>query len=51
MIIFRGRYQILKEILQYVYMDKAIPVRGCGGPQGCETSRLPHFISRKLAHR
>jgi hypothetical protein len=23
---------------------KAIPVTGCGGPQGCETSRLPHFL-------
>jgi hypothetical protein len=23
---------------------KAIPVTGRGGPQGCETSRLPHFL-------
>jgi hypothetical protein len=24
-----------------------IPIRGCGGPQGCETSRLPHKIEVK----
>jgi hypothetical protein len=23
---------------------KAIPVTGRGGPQGCETLRLPHFL-------
>jgi hypothetical protein len=23
---------------------KVIPVTGHGGPQGCETSRLPHFL-------
>jgi hypothetical protein len=23
---------------------KTIPVTGCGGPYGCETSRLPHFL-------
>jgi hypothetical protein len=23
---------------------KTIPVRGRGGPCGCETSRLPHFL-------
>jgi hypothetical protein len=23
---------------------KAIPVTDRGGPQGCETSRLPHFL-------
>jgi hypothetical protein len=27
---------------------KAIPVTGCGGPQGCETSRLPHFLDSSL---
>jgi hypothetical protein len=21
---------------------------GCGGPQGCETSRLPHFLHNRL---
>jgi hypothetical protein len=23
---------------------KLIPVTGRGGPQGCETSRFPHFV-------
>jgi hypothetical protein len=27
---------------------KAIPVTGRGGPKGCETSRLPHFIDDQL---
>jgi hypothetical protein len=27
---------------------QAIPVTGCGGPQGCETSRLPHFLDCRL---
>jgi hypothetical protein len=27
---------------------KAIPVTGCGGPYGCETSRLPHFVDNRL---
>jgi hypothetical protein len=27
---------------------KAIPVTGHGGPQGCETSRLPHFLDNRL---
>jgi hypothetical protein len=27
---------------------KAIPVTGRGGPQGCETSRLPHFLDNRL---
>jgi hypothetical protein len=27
---------------------KAIPVTGSGGPLGCETSRLPHFIDNRL---
>jgi hypothetical protein len=27
---------------------KAIPVTGRGGPQGCETSRLPHFLDTRL---
>jgi hypothetical protein len=29
---------------------KAIPVTGQEGPEGCETSRLPHFF-RQAAHR
>jgi hypothetical protein len=27
---------------------KDIPVTCCGGPQGCETSRLPHFVDNRL---
>jgi hypothetical protein len=27
---------------------KAIPVRGSEGPQGCETSRPPHFLDSRL---
>jgi hypothetical protein len=27
---------------------KAIPVTGCEGPEGCETSRLPHFLDNRL---
>jgi hypothetical protein len=27
---------------------KAIPVTGHGGPWGCETSRLPHFLENRL---
>jgi hypothetical protein len=27
---------------------KAIPATGHGGPQGCETSRLPHFLDNRL---
>jgi hypothetical protein len=27
---------------------KTIPVTGRGGPYGCETSRLPHFLDSRL---
>jgi hypothetical protein len=27
---------------------KAIPVTGCGGPQGCEMSSLPHLLDNQL---
>jgi hypothetical protein len=27
---------------------KGIPVTGRGGPYGCETSRLPHFLDSRL---
>jgi hypothetical protein len=27
---------------------KAIPVSGHEGPEGCETSRLPHFLDNRL---
>jgi hypothetical protein len=29
---------------------KAIPVTGHGGPYGCGTSRLPHFLDNWLTH-
>jgi hypothetical protein len=35
-------------LLQLLWKGKAIPVRGRGGPQGCETLRLPHFIENQL---
>jgi hypothetical protein len=28
--------------------SEAIPVTGRGGPEGCETSRLPHFLDNRL---
>jgi hypothetical protein len=28
--------------------SKAIPVTGHGGPYGCETSELPHFLDNRL---
>jgi hypothetical protein len=27
--------------------DKDIPLTGRGGPQGCERSRLPHFLGQR----
>jgi hypothetical protein len=30
-------------------LHKGIPVRGRGGPQGCEMLRLPHFLHNRLA--
>jgi hypothetical protein len=27
---------------------KYIPITGCGGPKGCETSRLPHFLHNQF---
>jgi hypothetical protein len=32
----------------YYKKGKAIPVTGRGGPQGRETSRLPHFLDNRL---
>jgi hypothetical protein len=29
-------------------MIKDIPVTGRGGPEGCETSRLPHFLNNRF---
>jgi hypothetical protein len=31
-------------ILIDVKEGKAVPVTGCEGPYGCETSRIPHFL-------
>jgi hypothetical protein len=31
-----------------ILRGKAIPVTGRGGPKGCETSRLPHFLDNRL---
>jgi hypothetical protein len=39
---------IIKENLSYLQYGKAIPVTSHGGPQGCETSRLPHFLDNWL---
>jgi hypothetical protein len=35
------------EDLSFMYIS-AIPITGRGGPQGCETSRLPHFLDNRL---
>jgi hypothetical protein len=34
--------------LRLVVKGKAIPVTGRGGPYGCETSRLQHFLDNRL---
>jgi hypothetical protein len=34
--------------MKKVIKGKAIPIRGCEGPQDCETSRLPHFLDNRL---
>jgi hypothetical protein len=33
-----------KDQLRAVKGKRVIPVTCCGGPQGCETLRLPHFL-------
>jgi hypothetical protein len=47
--------KLCKYVSQFKYLvkikwnkSKAIPVTDCGGPQGCETSRLPHFLDSQL---
>jgi hypothetical protein len=39
---------VVVEDLILIAGGKAIPVRGCGGPQGCKTSMLPHFLDNWL---
>jgi hypothetical protein len=34
--------------LLFVKKGKSISVTVCGGPQGCETSSLPHFLDNRL---
>jgi hypothetical protein len=34
-----------------VNKGKSIPVTGRGGPEGCETSRFPHFLDERMAVR
>jgi hypothetical protein len=33
-----------RNVRLYLKQGKAIPATGCGGPQGCETLRLPYFL-------
>jgi hypothetical protein len=33
---------------EWLKKSKAIPVTGPGGLEGCETSRLPHFLDNRL---
>jgi hypothetical protein len=40
--------EMLMWILDHKVKGKAIPVTGHGGPEGCETSRLPHFLENWL---
>jgi hypothetical protein len=37
-------------ITNVVKESKASPVTGRGGPQSCETSRLPHFLDNRLTN-
>jgi hypothetical protein len=31
-------------------LGKAVPVTGREGPDGCEMSRIPHFVDSRLTH-
>jgi hypothetical protein len=37
-----------KTVICWYKKGKAIPITGRGRPQGCETSRLPHFLENRL---
>jgi hypothetical protein len=37
-----------KHTLNILGKSKSIPVRGRGGPWGCETSRFPHYLDNQL---
>jgi hypothetical protein len=41
-------FHAITRYLKSSFNIKYIPVRGCGGPYGCETSRLPHFLDHRL---
>jgi hypothetical protein len=43
-----SRHSMHKTIKYHVKKCKAIPVTGRGGPKGCETSRIPHFLDSWL---
>jgi hypothetical protein len=45
---FRIRKQRIIHSLCSLYLIMVTPVTGRGGPQGCETSRLPHFLDSRL---
>jgi hypothetical protein len=55
-VIFNGLRSVISEktelfrltILEEEKKGKAIPVIGCGGRSGCETTRLPHFLDNRL---
>jgi hypothetical protein len=34
--------------MHFIKKGKVIPITGRGGPYGCETSRLPHFLDNRL---
>jgi hypothetical protein len=40
----------LLTIEKYFVMTSSIPVTGRGCPEGCETSRLPHFLDNRLKY-
>jgi hypothetical protein len=43
----KGVY-IGKIIIIIIGKGKGIPVTGLGGPYGCERSRLPHYLDKRL---